>query len=532
MKTLVSREYIIVRSYACHVLLWHVCSGYTPYHMLAPSKKEFLKQTKTGKIPPLHQEMPYASPDLMYKVLASKNSFFLDSVKGPATIARYSFIGFDPRLIFKAKDGRTEIESSGKVVLSSVRPLNALRDIVKGYQQASCDYLPPFQGGLAGIFSYDFVQYFERLPKNAADDLYLPDAHFFMVDTCIAFDHLLKKCWIIVCPGVMNPFDGKNGTDTINWAEKYDEAAEKIQSIGCRIQEVPFKTEEFRVGNPAAGIRHGAVSINYEMKKQEYMDIVRRAKEYIAAGDIFQANLSQRVSACIDKKDPWNLYKILRSINPSPFAAFLDFGDYQIVSSSPERLVRVKNRFVDTRPIAGTRPRGRDAAEDEFMRTELLLNEKERAEHVMLIDLERNDLGRVSEYGMVRVDEFMTTEEYSHVIHIVSNVTGNLASSKDCFDAIRAAFPGGTITGVPKVRCMEIIDELEPVRRGPYTGSIGYIGFSGNMDFNIVIRTFVIKGGMAYVQAGAGIVADSDPGREYDETMKKAEALIRTLELA
>jgi anthranilate/para-aminobenzoate synthase component I len=268
------------------------------------------------------------------------------------------------------------------------------------------------------------------------------------------------------------------------------------------------------------------------MKKQDYMDIVRRAKEYIAAGDIFQANLSQRVSAHIENKDPWNLYKILRSINPSPFAAFLDFGDYQIVSSSPERLLRVKDGVVDTRPIAGTRPRGRDATEDEFMRTELLLNEKERAEHVMLIDLERNDLGRVSEYGMVKVDEFMTTEEYSHVIHIVSNVRGNLASAKDCFDAIRAAFPGGTITGVPKVRCMEIIDELEPVRRGPYTGSIGYIGFSGNMDFNIVIRTFVIKSGIAYVQAGAGIVADSDPGREYDETMKKAEALIRTLKLA
>jgi anthranilate/para-aminobenzoate synthase component I len=500
--------------------------------MLIPSKKEFLEQTKTGRIPPLHQEIPYAFPGRIYEVLASKNSFFLESVKGPATIARYSFIGFDPPLIFKAKDGRIEIESSGGSNMSSGRPLRALKEIVMGYQQASCDYLPPFQGGVVGIFSYDFVQYLERLPKNAADDLYLPDAHFLMIDKCIAFDHLLKKCWIIVCPGVKNPFDAKSVTDKINWAEKYDEAAEMIQDTEYRIQDVLFKTEALRISNHTARIRQGAASIIYEMKKQEYMDIVRRAKEYIAAGDIFQANLSQRVSAHIDNKDPWNLYTILRSINPSPFAAFLDFGDYQIVSSSPERLLRVKDRVVDTRPIAGTRPRGRDAAEDDFMRTELLLNEKERAEHVMLIDLERNDLGRVSEYGMVEVDEFMTTEEYSHVIHIVSNVKGNLASKKDCFDAIRAAFPGGTITGVPKVRCMEIIDELEPVRRGPYTGSIGYIGFSGNMDFNIVIRTFVVKGGIAYVQAGAGIVADSDPGREYDETMKKAEALIRTLELA
>ena len=265
------------------------------------------------------------------------------------------------------------------------------------------------------------------------------------------------------------------------------------------------------------------------MKKKDYMDIVKKTKEYIAAGDIFQANLSQRVSAHIEGKIPWNIYKILSSINPSPFAAFIDFGSYQIISSSPERLLRVRNRMIETRPIAGTRPRGKNVREDEMMRTELLLNEKERAEHIMLIDLERNDLGRVSNYGSVTVDELMITEDYSHVIHIVSNVIGCLAEGKDCFDAIKAAFPGGTITGVPKVRCMEIIDELEPVKRGPYTGSIGYISFSGNMDLNIVIRTFVIKGGMAYVQAGAGIVTDSDPEREYFETLKKAEALIKTL---
>jgi anthranilate/para-aminobenzoate synthase component I len=267
------------------------------------------------------------------------------------------------------------------------------------------------------------------------------------------------------------------------------------------------------------------------MKKNEYIDIVERVKEYIAAGDIFQANLSQRVSARINDKKPLDLYKILREINPSPFAGFFDFGEYHIVSSSPERLIRIKDGIIDTRPIAGTRPRGKNGKEDEAMRAELLLNKKERAEHIMLIDLERNDLGRVSEYGSVRVDELMITEDYSHVIHIVSNITGKLAAGKDCFDAIKAAFPGGTITGVPKVRCMEIIDELEPVRRGPYTGSIGYIGFSGNMDLNIIIRTFVIKDGMAYVQAGAGLVADSDPELEYFETLKKAEALIRTLEI-
>jgi anthranilate/para-aminobenzoate synthase component I len=267
------------------------------------------------------------------------------------------------------------------------------------------------------------------------------------------------------------------------------------------------------------------------MGKTEYMNIVRKAKEYIRAGDIFQANLSQRVSSKIGDADPWHIYKILSNINPSPFAAYMDMGDYFIASSSPERLVKVSGNEVETRPIAGTRPRGADAEGDKLMRNDLLLNEKERAEHLMLIDLERNDLGKISDYSTVKVDELMITEEYSHVIHIVSNIKGTLAEGKDCFDAIRATFPGGTITGVPKVRCMEIIDELEPVTRGPYTGSLGYIDFNGDMDLNIIIRTFVIKDGKAYVQAGAGIVADSDPEREYYETLKKAEALIKTLEM-
>jgi anthranilate/para-aminobenzoate synthase component I len=247
------------------------------------------------------------------------------------------------------------------------------------------------------------------------------------------------------------------------------------------------------------------VKISYETEKEQYMGMVKKTKEYIAAGDIFQANLSLRVSADIGDASPRDIYAILKKINPSPFAAFMDFGDYHIVSSSPERLVRVLGKVVDTRPIAGTRPRGKDMHEDELMSAELLLNEKERAEHIMLIDLERNDLGKVADYGTVKVDELMITEKYSHVIHIVSNVRGILAEGKDCFSVIKAAFPGGTITGVPKVRCMEIIDEIEPTRRGPYTGSIGYIGFNGNMDLNIIIRTFLIKEEGAYVQAGAGI---------------------------
>jgi anthranilate/para-aminobenzoate synthase component I len=498
--------------------------------MIIPSKNTFLDLIEHGGIPPLYEELPYVSPCLMYESFISTNSFLLESIKGPEKIARYSFIGFDPCFECKIKNEFIEIKSSAKKTIHSTRPLHILKTLMRSYNQAAFEHLPPFQGGIVGILSYDFVQYFERLPKNAFDDLLLPDAHFFMIDRMIAFDHVEQKCWIIACPGVKDVIEG-NTSISADWREKYDEAEYEIEEIRNSIKHGAKSIENPPISAINPQNVGNKIEITYEMKKHKYMDIVKRAKEYIAAGDIFQANLSQRVSAHIHEKNTWNLYRILRSINPSPFAAYIDFGDYKIISSSPERLLRVKERIVDTRPIAGTRPRGKDREEDEMMRAELLLNEKERAEHIMLIDLERNDLGRVSEYGTVCVDELMITEDYSHVIHIVSNVKGILAGGKDCFDAIRAAFPGGTITGVPKVRCMEIIDELEPVRRGPYTGSIGYMGFSGNMDFNIIIRTFVIKNDRVYVQVGAGIVADSDPEREYYETLKKAEALIKTLEM-
>ncbi|MBI5187501.1 MAG: anthranilate synthase component I family protein [Nitrospirae bacterium] len=494
-----------------------------------PSKKDFLQFIKNGCVPPLYVEIPYSLPYLIYESLASTNSFLLESIKGPEKIARFSFIGFDPCLIFKIKNGVISLISrrSSFVTQFFGRPLNILKELVRAYRQKPFEYLPPFQGGAVGILSYDFVQYLERLPKNAVDDLNLPDAHFLMIDKLITIDHLYKKCWIIVCPGAGDTIEREG--ERVDWSERYDEAEYEINEILSLV--IGHQSSQSSVISHQSSVKtNDQIEIIYEMKRNDYMDIVKRAKEYIAAGDIFQANLSQRVSAHIGDISPWSLYRILSSINPSPFAAFMDLGDYQIVSSSPERLLRVKDGIIETRPIAGTRPRGKDTNEDELMRSELLLNEKERAEHIMLIDLERNDLGRVSDYGTVRVDELMITEDYSHVIHIVSNVKGKLVDGKDCFDAIKAAFPGGTITGVPKVRCMEIIDELEPVRRGPYTGSIGYISFSGNMDLNIVIRTFVIKEGMAYVQVGAGIVADSDPEREYYETLKKAEALIRTLE--
>jgi len=488
------------------------------------SKREFLNSVESGDIYPLYTEIPYGDPLVIYESIGCRaNSILLESVKGPARIARYSFIAFDPYLAFAVKDGEVSISSPSSATALSFRPpLERLKELVTAYPQKALPELPPFQGGAIGLLCYDFVRYIEDIPGNALDDLRIPDAHFLMADKVIAFDHLDKKAWLVISPGARDLELGYRDLSDIDWGSAYDLAEETVRKFGStkKLHSNPSELPGFR-----------ASALTYEMSKEQYMDIVRMAKEYIAAGDIFQANLSQRIAAQIGGRDPFEVYKLLRGINPSPFAAYADFGDYQIVSSSPERLVNLNNGVIETRPIAGTRPRGRDSNEDSRMRAELLLNEKERAEHIMLIDLERNDIGRVSEYDSVVVDELMITEDYSHVIHIVSNIRGLLMKGKTCFDLIKAAFPGGTITGVPKIRCMEIIDELEPVRRGPYTGSLGYIGFSGNMDLNIIIRTFLIKNGFAYVQAGAGIVADSDPEREYYETLKKAEALIKTLEI-
>lgn len=506
--------------------------------MLNLKKNEFINEIKKGLIPPLYVEIPYTEPFKIYELYCryylgnQRNSVLLESSKGNFKIARFSFITFSPFITIQAKDGSLEVSGldNASNIAFSAKPLRMLKDIIVSYPQKFLPEIPPFQGGAIGCLSYDFVRYIEKIPKTAIDDLHIPDAHFLIVDTVISFDHYQKKAWVVLSPGAKAIVNKKNDILSSDWGEIYD-ASEKIISDICdvinntsdKINETDSHT--LKESNSSSSI------INYEMTKEQYMDIVRKAKKYIAAGDIFQANLSQRISAYIGAKDTWELYKILRKINPSPFAVYADLGDYQVVSSSPERLIRVMNNVIDTRPIAGTRPRGSDINEDELMRKELLLNEKERAEHIMLIDLERNDIGRVSKYGTVSVDELMITEDYSHVIHIVSNIRGLLQDGRTCLDVLRATFPGGTITGVPKVRCMEIIDELEPVQRGLYTGSFGYVSFAGNMDMNIIIRTFIIKNGFAYVQAGAGIVADSDPEREYYETLKKAEALIKTIKL-
>lgn len=491
---------------------------------IAPARTTFVNNAKAGRISPVYAEFPFSTPQHVYEQLDAPYSVLLESIKGPEKIARYSFIGTGPFLVLRVKNGSVEVSVKGKKSVSSIHPLKKLKELMDLYRINAPKDLPPFPGGAAGIISYDFVHYFEKLPKTTLDDLDIPDAHFMFFDTIIAFDHKHRKTYILSCPAAEEIVTGSL-SDIDDWGSYYDEACKKIGTLNKKISLGALKQ-----GGPEGKLKT-SIEIRHEMGKKKYMDIVRRTKDYIKAGDIFQANLSQRVSAYIGDAKPWQIYKVLSGINPSPFAGYMNMGDYYIASSSPERLVRVSGNTVETRPIAGTRPRGENAEGDMRMRADLLLNEKERAEHLMLIDLERNDLGRISDYSTVEVDELMITEEYSHVIHIVSNIRGTLAKGRDCFDAIRATFPGGTITGVPKVRCMEIIDELEPVVRGPYTGSIGYISFTGDMDLNIIIRTFVIKDNIAYVQAGAGIVADSDPEREYYETLKKAEALIKTLEV-
>ena len=494
---------------------------------IKPSKSEFLQSVSQGKIFPLFAELelPGLTPLAALEALGPvKYSVLLESARVNDRIGRYSFVSVDPYLILKSKGDTVELSLPAAPAMKR-KPLQKLRELMANYRTERVDGLPPFTGGAVGFFSYDFVHQFEKLPHNAKDDLDIPEAYFVFVDTVIAFDHIRNKTWVIVNPGAREQEMGFRKPEPGQWERLYSEAKDRLMALNSKLMAGAEKGMSADAKSPQR------FTLEPNMAQERFESMVRQCKEYIAAGDIYQANLSQRFSSKIGGADPLRLYKILREVNPSPFAAYLDFGDMQLASSSPERLIRLMHGIADTRPIAGTRRRGKDFDETQELSRELLTNEKERAEHIMLLDLERNDLGKVCNYGSVRVDEMMVVEDYSHVIHIVSNVRGDLAPNRDCFDLIRAVFPGGTITGVPKVRCMEIINELEPVARGPYTGSIGYISNTGDMDLNIIIRTFVIKDGMAHVQTGAGIVADSDPEREYLETLQKAEALRKALEM-
>ncbi|HTP06301.1 MAG TPA: anthranilate synthase component I family protein [Nitrospirota bacterium] len=503
---------------------------------IRPSKSAFLDSLLTGKLTPLYAEidMPDISPLGVLDAIRTFNyPVLLESARVSERTGRYSFVTTDPYLIFHSKGDTVELSlpatpkgKYGRRASMNRKPLPKLRELMSNYRTERVDGLPPFTGGAVGFFSYDFVHQFEKLPRTVTVDLDIPESYFVFVDTVVAFDHILNRSWIIVNPGAREQEMGFRRPEPDQWGRLYDEAVTRLLAFGSTILAKKMKQGDSSVAKGDAR----RFSLEPNMTQADFEAMVRRCKEYIAAGDIYQANLSQRFTAGIGDTDPLQLYTVLRDVNPSPFAAYLDFGDLQLVSSSPERLIRLHGGIAETRPIAGTRRRGGDRAETQELSLELLTNQKERAEHIMLLDLERNDLGRVCGYGTVRVDEMMVVEDYSHVIHIVSNVRGELAAGRDAFDLVRSVFPGGTITGVPKVRCMEIIDELEPVARGPYTGSIGYFSNAGDMDLNIIIRTFVIKDRMAHIQVGAGIVADSDPEREYFETIQKAEALKKALE--
>lgn len=428
---------------------------------------------------------------------------------------RYSIIGADPALLFRCTGSRLAWSVRGEDwVARAGDPVIALRDLLARMAVPRPAGFPPFYGGAIGYFGYDVARWFERLPAPPSDDLGLPDVELAFFDLAAVVDHARQELWLLFCP-----FGERFLKEPRE--QLYEEGTARLLALEARLNGLlPVLPD--RSPQVAPGITSGMTEAAYAAK-------VRRCLAYIAAGDIYQANLSHRFSVELGGRSPRSIYRRLREINPSPFAALLELPDVTLVSCSPERLVRLSGHEVDTRPIAGTRPRGSSTDEDRLLVEDLLMSPKERAEHIMLVDLERNDLGRVCSYGSVRVDEFMAVERYSHVSHIVSNIRGHLAPGRDALDLIRAVFPGGTVTGVPKVRCMEIIDELEPVRRGPYTGSLGYISPCGDLDLNIIIRTLVIAGGRAYLQAGAGIVADSDPVREYQETLFKAEALLKAL---
>jgi para-aminobenzoate synthetase component 1 len=421
--------------------------------------------------------------------------FFLDSGCDAGKLGRFSFMGCDPFLVLRSKGRSVELEwGDGRRESLDSDPFETIRDLMEKYRCVKEEGVP-FTGGAVGYFSYDLKGFIENLPDTARDDLSIPDAALGFYDTVITYDNLDKRYYI------SGPSAG---------ADRFHAF---IMDAGGR-DEPALRT---------AGIRPES-----NFSKDGYMEAVRKAKDYIKKGDIYQVNLSQRFSAPLTA-DPLELYSRLRSISPAPFASYLDFGDVILLSSSPERFLLKRGSYVETRPIKGTRPRGSDPSSDSALESELKSSRKDAAEHIMIVDLERNDLGRICEYGTVKQTESMVMERYANVFHLVSTVSGTLRKGVDAIGCLRAAFPGGSITGAPKIRSMEIIDELEGLRRSVYTGAIGYLAFNGDMDTSIVIRTFVIKGGKVYFQAGGGIVADSDPEKEYEETLQKASALMRAL---
>jgi anthranilate synthase component 1 len=447
-------------------------------------------------------------------------AYLLESVEGGEKWGRYSFLGSGSPILVQGNDRELVLTEGRHRRKIPVRGdvLGGLREIMSSYRPVPVRGLPRFCGGAVGYLSYDVVRQFERLPSVRKDLLGLPDISFLLTDTLLIFDNVAQTIKVVA--------NARVGDSDLKKA--YAEALARIEGMISRLRTGSLRKHRVPTGRRAANRSLGFTS---NMSKADFEKMVIQTKQYIQAGDIFQGVLSQRWQATIGAR-PFDIYRALRVINPSPYMYYLRFPEVELVGASPEVLVRCEDGLVQLRPIAGTRPRGRTEEEDRRLREELLANAKERAEHVMLVDLGRNDVGRVATAGSVRVKEFMVVEQYSHVMHLVSQVEGRLQPGRDGYDVLRACFPAGTVSGAPKIRAMEIIEELEPSRRGPYAGAVGYFGFSGNMDTCINIRTVVVKGRQAFVQAGAGIVADSDPEAEYEETCNKAKAMIRAIEMA
>jgi anthranilate synthase component 1 len=475
--------------------------------MYYPTLAEVKKLKKKGNLVPIYRELvaDLETPvSAFLKINRGGSSFLLESVEGGQRLARYSFIGTEPYKI---------ITTSGK---DKTDPLPLIARELEKHKIVPVSGLPRFSGGAVGYLAYETVTRFEELPSPDDDPLGLPESLFMLVDTMLVFDHVTHKIKILSHARLDEDID-----------REYNQAVERIESLVDRLNQ-PLKPEQHN------SITYRSVNNNRlysNFSRQKFEDSVLKIKRYITAGEAIQVVLSQRLSQPTDVP-PFEIYRALRSINPSPYMFFLDFNDFHIIGASPEILVRVEGGMVMTRPLAGTRPRGKTPEEDDRLEQELKKDEKERAEHIMLVDLGRNDIGRVSRPGTVEVSELMEVERYSHVMHLVTHVQGRLCPDMSATDALRACFPAGTVSGAPKIRAMEIIAELEPEKRGAYAGAVGYFSFSGNMDMAIAIRTMVVKNGIAYTQAGCGIVYDSVPGCEYEESMNKARALLKAVSQA
>ena len=478
-----------------------------------PSLDEARALASQGNLAPVYREVPadLETPvSVFLKVARGRHSFLLESVEGGERLARYSFIGTEPYRVLRSGANVARNEEPGD-------PLVPIEKELSRFQVAPVPGLPRFHGGAVGYMSYEAVRHFEpRVTPAEADPLGLPEAIFLFTDTLLVFDHLQHVIKVVAHLRLDGDIEAA-----------YRQAVWRIDELVGRLSQ-PLASLPYR---RAAPIDTEAAQISSNMSRQTYEKQVERIKQYIVAGDCIQTVFSQRFSRPT-QAHPFDVYRALRAINPSPYMYYLDLGDAQIVGASPELLVRVEDGAIDYHPIAGTRPRGRDEAEDAALEEELRSDEKERAEHIMLVDLGRNDVGRVSEPGSVEVTQLMDVERYSHVMHLVSHITGRLRADMSPYDALRACFPAGTVSGAPKIRAMEIIAELERDQRGPYAGAIGYFDLSGNIDTCITMRTMVMKDGVAHVQAGGGIVYDSEPEREYEETVNKAKALMRAIERA